>query len=154
MYESLVSDCKFGPPIEFGNNIGLGSSIPTSQFTPISTWMLRSKKRKISIVFLSQLIARKCPVSHNIPGLTSRQSAAVHAVPLGMLAGDNDMTSQQQPPREEFNRLAELLKIQGEPDYMDDLYDQVRGVFMMGESIRSIDVSGAEPDMAFIPPST
>ena len=71
-----------------------------------------------------------------------------------MLAGDNDMTSQQQPPREEFNRLAELLKIQGEPDYMDDLYDQVRGVFMMGESIRSIDVSGAEPDMAFIPPST
>jgi len=64
------------------------------------------------------------------------------------------MTSQQRPSREEFNHLAEHLKIQGEPDYMDDLYNQVRGVFMMGESIRSIDVSGAEPDMAFIPPST
>ena len=62
------------------------------------------------------------------------------------------MTSQQQLSREEFNRRAELLGVSGEPDYMDELYNQVRGVFMMGESIMAIDVTGAEPEMAFIPP--
>ena len=69
-----------------------------------------------------------------------------------MPIGVSDMASQQQPSRDEFNRLTELLGIQGEPDYMDELYNQVRGVFMMGESIKAIDVTGAEPDMAFIPP--
>lgn len=62
------------------------------------------------------------------------------------------MASQNQLSREEFDRLAELLGVNGEAAYMDELYTQVRGVFMMGENVRAIDVSGVEPDMAFIPP--
>ena len=62
------------------------------------------------------------------------------------------MASQNQLSREEFDRLREKLGVDGEPDYLDELYTQVRGVYMMAESIRAIDVSGAEPDMAFIPP--
>lgn len=61
------------------------------------------------------------------------------------------MASQNQLSREEFDRLAERLGVNGESAYMDELYNQVRGVFMMGDTIRAIDVSGAEPDMAFIP---
>jgi len=62
------------------------------------------------------------------------------------------MVSQKQLSREEFDRLAELLELNGESAYMDELYTQVRGVFMMGESVRAIDVSTIEPEMAFIPP--
>ena len=62
------------------------------------------------------------------------------------------MVSQKQLSREEFDRLAELLELNGESAYMDELYTQVRGVFMMGESVRAIDVSAIEPEMAFIPP--
>jgi Asp-tRNA(Asn)/Glu-tRNA(Gln) amidotransferase C subunit len=63
------------------------------------------------------------------------------------------MASQNQLSREEFDRLREKFSVDGEPDYLDELYTQVRGVYMMAESIRAIDVSGAEPDMAFIPPT-
>ena len=62
------------------------------------------------------------------------------------------MVSKKQLSREEFDRLAELLGLNGESAYMDELYTQVRGVFMMGESVRAIDVSTFEPAMAFIPP--
>jgi hypothetical protein len=48
------------------------------------------------------------------------------------------------------------LLVQGtfslEPAYLDELYSQVRGVYLSAKNIREIDVSGAEPDMAFIPP--
>lgn len=85
--------------------------------------------------------------------LWSAIMSAAHTHGNQRLHGDGDMTSQkQQLSREEFNRLAEMLGVSGEPDYMDELYNQVRGVFMMGESIMAIDVTGAEPDMAFIPP--
>jgi Asp-tRNA(Asn)/Glu-tRNA(Gln) amidotransferase C subunit len=63
------------------------------------------------------------------------------------------MASRNQLSREEFDRLREKLGVDGEPDYLDELFTQVRGVFMMADSIRAIDVSGAEPDMAFIPPT-
>ena len=62
------------------------------------------------------------------------------------------MVSKKQLSREEFDRLAELLGLNGESAYMYELYTQVRGVFMMGESVRAIDVSTIEPEMAFIPP--
>ena len=61
------------------------------------------------------------------------------------------MTSDKQLSREEFDFLAEQLGISGDPAYIDELYSQVRGVFIGTKSIREIDVSGAEPDMAFIP---
>ena len=64
------------------------------------------------------------------------------------MASDGHLT------REEFDRLAEHLGIGGDPAYLDELYSQVRGVFMGAKSVREIDVSGAEPDMAFIPRAT
>ena len=53
--------------------------------------------------------------------------------------------------REEFDRLAEQLGISGDPAYIDELYSQVRGVFIGAKTVRDIDVSGVEPDMAFMP---
>jgi len=49
--------------------------------------------------------------------------------------------------------MAEQLGIVGDAAYLDELYSQVRGVFVGAQTIREIDVSGAEPDMAFIPPA-
>jgi hypothetical protein len=63
------------------------------------------------------------------------------------------MASEQQLSREEFDVLAKLLGVDGETAYLDELYSQVRGVYISGKNIREIDVSGAEPDMAFIPPT-
>ncbi len=57
----------------------------------------------------------------------------------------------EQLSREAFDRLAALLGVDGEPAYLDELYSQVRGVYLSAKNIREIDVSGAEPDMAFIP---
>jgi hypothetical protein len=66
--------------------------------------------------------------------------------------GDDDMASEKQLSREEFDLLAALLDVDGESAYLDELYSQVRGVYTNAKNIREIDVSGAEPDMAFIPP--
>ena len=63
------------------------------------------------------------------------------------------MASDQQLSREDFDRLAGLLGVDGEPVYLDELFSQVRGVFVMSANIKDIDVTGAEPDMAFIPPT-
>ena len=63
------------------------------------------------------------------------------------------MASEKQLSREEFDLLAKLLGVDGEPAYLDELYSQVRGVYISAQNIREIDVTGAEPDMAFIPPS-
>ena len=64
------------------------------------------------------------------------------------------MTSDNQLSREEFDFLAEKLGIDcnpSDPAYIDELYSQVRGVFAGAKTIREIDVSSVEPDMAFIP---
>ena len=61
------------------------------------------------------------------------------------------MTSDKQLSREEFDFLAEQLGVSGDPAYIDELYSQVRGVFIGANTIREIDVSGVEPDMAFMP---
>ena len=61
------------------------------------------------------------------------------------------MTSDNQLSREEFDWLAEQHGISGDPAYIDELYSQVRGVFIGASTVRDIDVSGVEPDMAFIP---
>ena len=63
------------------------------------------------------------------------------------------MATGEQLSRESFDRLTELHKIIGNPSYLDELYSQARGVYIMAETIRRIDVSGAEPEMAFIPPT-
>ncbi|NQW22861.1 MAG: hypothetical protein HQ475_05390 [SAR202 cluster bacterium] len=61
------------------------------------------------------------------------------------------MASETQLTREEFDDLAQRLGVTGEPAYLDELYAQVRGVFIGTATIREIDVSAVEPDMAFIP---
>ena len=61
------------------------------------------------------------------------------------------MTLDKQLSREEFDFLANQLGISGDPAYIDELYSQVRGVFIGAKTIRDIDVSGVEPDMAFMP---
>ena len=63
------------------------------------------------------------------------------------------MASETQLTREEFDNLALRLGVTGEPAYLDELYAQVRGVFIGTAAIREIDVSAVEPDMAFIPRS-
>ncbi len=63
------------------------------------------------------------------------------------------MASEKQLTREEFDRQAEQLGVGGDADYLDELYSQVRGVLIGAKTIREIDVSGAEPDMAFVPPA-
>ena len=63
------------------------------------------------------------------------------------------MAEGEQLSRENFDRLSELHGITGAPSYLDELYSQTRGVYTMSEAIRSIDVSGVEPEMAFIPPT-
>ena len=60
-------------------------------------------------------------------------------------SGDGRLT------REEFDRMADQLGVAGDPAYIDELYFQVRGVFIGAKTVREIDVSGAEPDMAYIP---
>ena len=75
------------------------------------------------------------------------------------MAADTSGTSGKRPndqqlSREEFDRLAELLGVGGDPAYLDELYSQVRGVFIGANAVREIDVSGSEPDMAFIPKVT
>jgi len=63
------------------------------------------------------------------------------------------MAAEKQLSREDFDRQAQLHGITGEPAYLDELYAQARGVFIMAETIKNIDVSGTEPEMAFIPPA-
>ena len=54
--------------------------------------------------------------------------------------------------REEFDTMAAHLGISGEPDYLDELFSQVRGLVEGADSLRQMDVSSAEPDMVFVPP--
>ena len=40
------------------------------------------------------------------------------------------MASEKQLTREQFDSLAEQLGVSGDPAYLDELYSQVRGVFI------------------------
>lgn len=53
--------------------------------------------------------------------------------------------------RQAFDEAAARLGIAGADAHMDELYNQLRGVLAGTASLRSLDVTGAEPDMAFIP---
>ncbi|MDA1128875.1 MAG: hypothetical protein O2913_09275 [Chloroflexi bacterium] len=61
------------------------------------------------------------------------------------------MASDKQLTREEFDVLAEKFGISGDPAYIDELFSQVRGVFIGAQAIREIDVTNVETDMAFMP---
>ena len=53
--------------------------------------------------------------------------------------------------RQAFDELAARLGISGSSSHMDELFQQVQGVLEGTASLRDIDVTGAEPDMAFRP---
>ena len=63
------------------------------------------------------------------------------------------MAAEEQLYPEDFDLLAKLHGIAGEPAYLDELYAQARGVYIMAETVKRIGVSGVEPQMAFIPPT-
>lgn len=54
--------------------------------------------------------------------------------------------------REAFLGLASELGIMADDAHMDELHGYVKVVLSGLESLKDIDVSQAEPDMAFIPP--
>lgn len=53
--------------------------------------------------------------------------------------------------RQAFDEAAARLGISGADAHMDELYSQLRGVLAGTAALRNIDVSGTEPDMAFVP---
>jgi len=63
------------------------------------------------------------------------------------------MAAEEQLPREDFDLLTKLHGVTGGHAYLDELYAQARGVYIMADAVKKIDVSGVEPDMAFIPPT-
>ena len=53
--------------------------------------------------------------------------------------------------RQAFDEAAARLGITGTDAHLDELYNQLRGVLAGAASLRNLDVSDTEPDMAFIP---
>ena len=53
--------------------------------------------------------------------------------------------------RQGFDEAAARLGINGADAHMDELYNQLRGVLAGAASLRNLDVTNTEPDMAFIP---
>ena len=53
--------------------------------------------------------------------------------------------------RQAFDETAARLGISGTDAHMDELYNQLLGVLAGTESLRNLDVSDTEPDMAFNP---
>ncbi len=58
--------------------------------------------------------------------------------------------------RQAFDEAAARLGVTGTDAHMDELYSQLRGVLAGTASLSNLDVTGTEPDMAFVPqgPST
>ena len=53
--------------------------------------------------------------------------------------------------RQAFDETAARLGISGTDAHMDELYTQLQGVLSGTAALLNVDVSGAEPDMAFNP---
>ena len=70
-----------------------------------------------------------------------------------MASGDDNMAAGEQLSRKNFDLLSELHGITGTPSYLEELYSQVRGIYITAEALKNIDVSNVEPEMAFIPPT-
>ena len=62
------------------------------------------------------------------------------------------MTSGTPFTREDFDKKAAQLGLSGDQARMDELFAHVSGLMAGTESLRRMDVSEAEPDMAFRPP--
>ena len=53
--------------------------------------------------------------------------------------------------RQAFEETAARLGISGTSAHMDELYSQLQGVLAGNAALINVDVTGTEPDMAFIP---
>lgn len=53
--------------------------------------------------------------------------------------------------RQAFDETAARLGLSGGDAHLDELYRQLCGVLTGTASLRRLDVSGVEPDMAFVP---
>ena len=58
---------------------------------------------------------------------------------------------QQPADRPAFDQAAAAMGISGPDDHLDELYNQLQTVLSAAASLSNIDVTGAEPDLAFIP---
>ncbi len=61
------------------------------------------------------------------------------------------MADKAQISRQAFDEAAARLGIGGTAAHMNELYSQLQAVLSGTESLLNIDVSGSEPDTAFIP---
>ena len=62
------------------------------------------------------------------------------------------ISNQELLDRETFLRLAAAAGLDVASPHIEELYLNVNNLLAGLESIRKMDVAGAEPDMAFIPP--
>ena len=62
------------------------------------------------------------------------------------------MTEDNPLTREAFLYLAKEAGLDTSSPHMDELYPYVQAVLAGMQSLKELDVSGVEPDMAFIPP--
>ena len=54
--------------------------------------------------------------------------------------------------RASFDEAAAALELAGPEAHLDELYNQLPAVLSATAALRALDVTGAEPDLAFIPP--
>ena len=53
--------------------------------------------------------------------------------------------------RQSFDEAAAALGIAGPADHLDELYNQLQNVLATTASLRNLNVTNAEPDLAFLP---
>lgn len=67
------------------------------------------------------------------------------------MPNDHPQPPANHPNRPAFDQAAAAMGLSGPDDHLDELYNQLQTVLSAAASLRNIDVTGAEPDLAFIP---
>ena len=67
------------------------------------------------------------------------------------MTSDHPQPPANHPNRPAFDQAAAAMGISGPDDHLDELYNQLHTVLSAAASLSNIDVTGAEPDLAFIP---
>ena len=67
------------------------------------------------------------------------------------MTNDHPQPPANHPNRPAFDQAAAAMGISGPDDHLDELYNQLQTVLSAAASLKNIDVTGAEPDLAFIP---
>ena len=69
------------------------------------------------------------------------------------MPGNETQRPAGQISRPSFDEAAAALALAGPDAHLDELYRQLPAVLSAPAALRDIDVTGAEPDLAFIPPA-